>query len=243
MYTFNLLILSNVGQSDEFSFIFRRSSEVFNRRQNKITTLVVSSFTSAFVYNWTKYFECSSTGDDQDEQNNVRLLYPPTFDGRSVLYPSKADLLDYIRWRQVDCHINNLYNTTFYALTGDHLRYQRGQDDSGNEALTVTSTKSVRKDGLKALSPQEAEEKLRGSVSSDKNELLFAEYGINYNDELEQFKKGTLIVLPELTDEMKRELKKKHSKSSYGPRQINYRILHTNVIDDKFWNDNEYLLD
>lgn len=58
----------------------------------------------------------------------------PSFDGRVVQYPSMANLRDYMSWRQVDCkwgiwcvckardlymrsgHINNLYNTTFWAL-------------------------------------------------------------------------------------------------------------------------------
>lgn len=40
----------------------------------------------------------------------------PTFDGRAVLYPSVENLRDYLSWRQVDAHINNLYNTTFWTL-------------------------------------------------------------------------------------------------------------------------------
>lgn len=44
------------------------------------------------------------------------LMYPPSFDARSILYPSKENIRDYLSWRQVDCHINNLYNTAFWAL-------------------------------------------------------------------------------------------------------------------------------
>ena len=33
----------------------------------------------------------------------------------------------------------------------------------------------------------------QGTVSSDKNEILFSKFGINYNNEAEQFKKGTII--------------------------------------------------
>jgi tRNA(His) guanylyltransferase len=144
-------------------------------------------------------------------------------------------------WRQVDCHINNLYNTTFHALLGDHLKYEATLNDSGDEVLRIASRKSVRIDGKDPLTPQQAEERLRGSFSSDKNELLFSEYGINYNNELEQFKKGTLITLPELTDDMKKQMKKE-SKSSYD-RKINFRVLATNVIDAKFWTENAYLLE
>ncbi|KAJ1980210.1 tRNA-His guanylyltransferase [Dimargaris verticillata] len=44
------------------------------------------------------------------------LKYPPSFDSRVVCYPSYQNLRDYLSWRQADCHINNLYNTTFWAL-------------------------------------------------------------------------------------------------------------------------------
>jgi tRNA(His) guanylyltransferase len=40
----------------------------------------------------------------------------PTFDARIVIYPNLEILKDYFKWRQVDCHINNLYNTTFWEM-------------------------------------------------------------------------------------------------------------------------------
>ncbi|KAI4953627.1 hypothetical protein J4E91_002475 [Alternaria rosae] len=61
-------------------------------------------------------------------------------------------------------HINNLYNTTFWTL--------------------------VQQGGMGA---REAEQRLKGTVSSDKNEILFKEFGINYNNEPECFKKGTVL--------------------------------------------------
>jgi tRNA(His) 5'-end guanylyltransferase len=61
-------------------------------------------------------------------------------------------------------HINNLYNTTFWTLV-----QQGGMD------------------------PRDAEQRLSGTVSSDKNELLFKEFGINYNNEPDCFKKGTVL--------------------------------------------------
>lgn len=61
-------------------------------------------------------------------------------------------------------HINNLYNTTFWALV------QQG-----------------------GMGPREAEQRLKGTVSSDKNEILFKEFGINYNNEPECFRKGTVL--------------------------------------------------
>lgn len=88
----------------------------------------------------------------------------PTFDGRCVCYPKRKVLRDYLSWRQADCHINNLYNTTFWTmvLVG---------------GMTTT----------------EAEQALKGTVSADKNEILFSNFGINYNNEPVINRKGTVV--------------------------------------------------
>lgn len=65
---------------------------------------VNSLFSSSYVYYWPEYFK------------DKKLLYPPSFDARIVLYPSDQNLKDYLSWRQADTHINNLYNTCFWAL-------------------------------------------------------------------------------------------------------------------------------
>lgn len=67
-------------------------------------------------------------------------------------------------WRQVDCHINNLYNTTFWAL--------------------------IQQGGLDAKT---AEKELAGTLAADKNEILFARFKVNYNDEPEIWKKGSVV--------------------------------------------------
>jgi hypothetical protein len=60
-------------------------------------------------------------------------------------------------------HINNLYNTTFWALVNG------------------------------GMDPRDAEQELSGTVSSDKNEILFSRFGINYNKEPEIFRKGSVL--------------------------------------------------
>ncbi|CAL1716157.1 unnamed protein product [Somion occarium] len=92
------------GESDEYSFLFRKTTAVYKRRHAKILTTITSLFTSSYVFHWHRYFP------------ETPLQYPPTFDGRIVLYPSAQEVRDYFAWRQVDAHINNLYNTTFWAL-------------------------------------------------------------------------------------------------------------------------------
>ncbi|KAG9019856.1 tRNA-His guanylyltransferase, partial [Tulasnella sp. 427] len=118
-----------------------------------ILSTVVSQFTSSYVFNWSKYL------------GERPLQYPPTFDGRIVVYPSEKEVKDYFAWRQADTHINNLYNTVFWALV------QQGR-------LTTT----------------EAHQKLKGTVSANKNEILFTQFGINYNTVDARYRKGSVIV-------------------------------------------------
>lgn len=92
------------GHSDEFSFVFKKRTSVFNRRVEKILSLVCSLFSSSYSLFWPDFI------------TDQKLLYPPAFDGRIVLYPTDDNLKDYISWRQADVHVNNLYNTSFWCL-------------------------------------------------------------------------------------------------------------------------------
>jgi len=83
-------IILAFGESDEYSFLLRKSCSLYKRRQSKIVTHIASLFTSAYVYHWHKYFE------------EKELKYPPSFDGRLVVYPSEKEVRDYFAWRQVD---------------------------------------------------------------------------------------------------------------------------------------------
>lgn len=59
---------------------------------SKLVTTVVSTFTAYYVHLWSQFFP------------ETPLSPPlPSFDGRSVLYPSVQNLRDYMSWRQVDC--------------------------------------------------------------------------------------------------------------------------------------------
>ncbi|KAK7361954.1 hypothetical protein VNO77_04050 [Canavalia gladiata] len=92
------------GVSDEYSFILKKTSNLYERRANKIISAIVSFFTSTYVMRWKDFFA------------QRELKYPPSFDGRAVCYPSIEILRDYLSWRQVDCHINNQYNSCFWKL-------------------------------------------------------------------------------------------------------------------------------
>lgn len=151
---FNEIVLA-YGQSDEYSFVIPPKSNFFNRRSLKITSTIGSYFTSCFVMYWN----C-----------NLALQYPPAFDARTVCYPNFEVLLDYLRWRQADCHVNNLYNTVFWAIV----------KSAGSE--------------------KDAHMRLKGTSSAQKNQILFEEFGINYNSLHEMFRKGTVLCKPKFEE-------------------------------------------
>lgn len=208
MHAFDDHLAFAYGESDEFSFVLKRQSALFARRETKILSTVVSLFSAAYVFHWARYMP------------DVPLKSPPSFDARIVLYPTTKHLRDYLAWRQADTHVNNLFNTAFWAL--------------------------VLKGGK---SQREAEKILKGSTSQEKNEMLFTDYGINYNEEHEMFRKGSFLMRQERGGDM--SLKRK-PESEGGEREgiggaeddegDKFAVLHVDIIGDKFWNENPDLL-
>lgn len=171
--------------------------------------------------NWNTYFP------------GTPLRYAPSFDGRAVLYPTTLNLRDYLAWRQVDCHINNLFNTTFWAL----------------QLMTPKTSDSTHK-----MSAVEAEQRLKGTLSAEKNEILWREYGVNYNDELEMYKKGSILIYDidsgddgvgddgnsnsssASKQNGQRKLEKKRKKAGVS-------LVHVDLIGDAFWTKYPNILD
>lgn len=210
LYAFDDHLAFAYGESDEYSFVLKRESELFSRRESKILSTIVSLFSSAYVFHWPRFME------------GLRLAAPPAFDGRIVLYPTTKHLRDYLSWRQADTHVNNLFNTTFWALI------QKG-----------------------AMSTVEAEKFLKGTTSKEKNELLFSKFGINYNNEPQMFRKGTFLMKnPHLVNggtgsEVKRDLGGGEKLSMHGPGSLDepkFVALHEDIIRDVFWLANPHLL-
>jgi len=204
------------GQSDEYSFVLHESTTLFERRAAKLATTVATQFTAEYCMLWSTYFP------------NVELTRPwPTFDGRCVCYPKRKVLRDYLAWRQADCHINNLYNTTFWSMV---LKGGMGQT--------------------------EAERQLKGTVSGDKNEILFGRFGINYNNEPVVCRKGTVIYraydLLAAADggngevaagkvanrQSKTQMEKERKRKMKGE----IRVEHVDLIGDAFWEARPYIL-
>ncbi|KAG5948591.1 transcriptional activator [Claviceps sorghi] len=205
------------GVSDEYSFVFHKSCNLFERRASKLVSTVVSTFTANYVFSWPTYFP------------DTPLSFPlPTFDGRAVCYPSVQNLRDYLSWRQADCHINNLYNTTFWLLIQ-----------------------------LGGLDNKEAERTLAGTLAADKNEILFSRFHINYNNEPEMFKKGSVIFrdyelvdaecqsvtlemdrLAEPVQQSKSQLEKDRKKRA----KARVVVEHMDIIKDEFWDRRPWIL-
>ncbi|SPO02265.1 probable THG1 Protein required for tRNAHis guanylylation at 5 prime [Cephalotrichum gorgonifer] len=205
------------GVSDEYSFVFHKNCLLFERRASKIVTTVTSTFTAYYIHNWSTYFP--------DKPLSAPL---PSFDGRAVCYPSVDNLRDYLSWRQVDCHINNLYNTAFWTLI------QQGGHDNN-----------------------EAERLLAGTLAKDKNEILFSRFGINYNNEPEMFKKGSVVfrdyelVDPEThsseigadnTAQPVVQSKSQAEKDKKKRQKARVLVEHLDIIKDDFWLRRPWLL-
>ncbi|GAX74996.1 hypothetical protein CEUSTIGMA_g2442.t1 [Chlamydomonas eustigma] len=189
------------GQSDEYSFVLHKNTAIYGRRSSKLVSLITSCFTSNYVRFWPQVM-----GEDR------ALKCSPTFDGRAVLYPSEELVKDYLSWRQVDTHINNQYNTCFWALV-----------QQGNKT------------------PAQAQEELRGSDAEFKNELLYSQFGINYNTLPEQFKKGSVVVM----QRRKVVVKMTESGVPVEREKTEPTVLHCDIIRTEagaFWAQNPDLL-
>ncbi|OTA64222.1 tRNAHis guanylyltransferase [Hypoxylon sp. EC38] len=205
------------GVSDEYSFVFHKTCTLFERRSSKIVSTIVSTFTAYYIHLWSTYFP------------DTPLSPPlPSFDGRAVCYPSVQNLRDYMSWRQVDCHINNLYNTTFWSL--------------------------VQLGGMNA---KDAEKFLSGTLAADKHEILFSKFKINYNNEPEIFKKGSIVyrdyelVEPgshdaaKAADELAEPVRQSKTQDENDKkRRAKARVLvdHLDIIKDDFWERRPWLL-
>lgn len=193
------------GQSDEFSFVFKRTTTWFKRRASKLMTHVASQFSSSYVFYWKEFF------------GEQPLLYPPGFDGRVVLYPTNHNLRDYLSWRQADCHINNLYNTVFWTL--------------------------VQKGGLTTI---EAEGRLKGTLAADKNEILFSEFDINYNNEALLHRKGTTLIWEKQDEIVTKRMKlpneeEKDVNVTRSKKKV--QAYHCDIIGDAFWEEHPGILE
>ena len=104
----------------------------------------------------------------------------------------------------------------------------------------------------------DAEQALNGTFAADKNEILFSRFGINYNNEPQIFRKGTVIyrsydadttaenrgdgcqnagserVAPQSKTQLEKERKRK--------LKATIAVEHIDIIGDAFWNAHSFIL-
>ena len=101
-------------------------------------------------------------------------------------------------------------------------------------------------------SQTDAELELKGTVSGDKNEILFKRFGINYNNEPMIFRKGSVVYrkydvkegsagdigdkgdVPMTKTQLERERKRK--------MKAEVVVEHCDLIQDAFWEARPYIL-
>ncbi|KAI3859277.1 hypothetical protein MKW98_007658 [Papaver atlanticum] len=188
-------LVFSYGVSDEYSFVFKKTTEFYNRRSSKIVSITVSFFTSVYVMKWKDFFP------DKD------LKSIPSFDARTVCYPSTKIVRDYLAWRQVDCHINNQYNTCFWKLI-----------ESGK-------TKSV------------AQDRLKGTQTQDKNEIIF-QLGVNYSNLPAIFRKGSCVFKDTVEEIVK------YNENGQPVKRSRNKVItdHCDIIGDEFWKEHASIL-
>lgn len=110
------------------------------------------------------------------------------------------------------------------------------------------------------MSNTDAERELHGTVSSDKNEILFKRFGINYNNEDEMFKKGSVVYRQYQLEDPKPESKSRHGDDDEAPmdeskisraqqdklrklrRKAQVVVDHVDIIKDEFWERRPWIL-
>ncbi|GAQ82879.1 tRNAHis guanylyltransferase [Klebsormidium nitens] len=188
-------IMLAYGQSDEYSFVFHKDTDIYNRRTSKFSTLIASLFTSHFVLKWPSFFD-------------TPLKLAPSFDGRAVCYPSVEMVRDYLAWRQLDCHTNCLFTTCYWTLV-----------DRGGKT------------------GKEADKILNKASKGFKNELLFSEFGINYNDLPPVFKRGTLLLKRREQVELRTKEATPYTPAGtpYSRTLTHVDAFHEDVAQGDFW--------
>ncbi|GJV67210.1 tRNA(His) guanylyltransferase 1 isoform X1 [Tanacetum coccineum] len=121
---FKDIIVYGYGQSDEYSFVLEKNTQLYQGRASKLVSAVCSVFTDTYVKKWKEYFP------------EKELEYAPRFDGRAVCYESYQLIRDYLSWRQVDCHMNTRSNTLFWARVHNGESRKRAQKNlEGREVM------------------------------------------------------------------------------------------------------------
>ena len=165
-----------------------------------------------------------------------------------------------------EAHINNLYNTVFWAL----IQHGGVTATQAHKTLQVRVCKRTSaEDALPLISVarQTLTPRIQGTNSGQKNEILFSRFNINYNTLSARFRKGSILVREEVCvpilwsrpSEMNVSIplsKQRHEleddatpdtldvEASAGAectREV-VQVLHCDIIRDEFWIKRPHLL-
>lgn len=162
-------------ESDECSFLFQKNTGLFNRRVEKLISLIAAQMSIEFA----KTELSKKTG------------VMPIFDARLVELPSTELVIKYFQWRQMDSHRNAISTQCFWRL--------------------VKSGKTERA----------SQKVLCGMKDCDKNELLFKEFNVNYNNTPQWERKGTMIYT------------ESYSKKGYNPiKKVEEEAIRYRFVDE-----------
>lgn len=175
----------------------------------------------------------SSTGRDIFQIHHSSIHRHLTAGSSSIRHKKKFGTTSHGAKQTPKAHINNLYNTIFWALV------QQGGE-------TTTQAHAI----------------LRGTVSGTKNEMLHSRFGINYNTIPARYRKGSVLVQerspPASSDDLASTAgetqgtpqqpeqapsgssRQKASKKAHALTKI--ELHHCDIIGDEFWDQRPYLL-
>ncbi|KAM3425159.1 hypothetical protein BST61_g7118 [Cercospora zeina] len=113
-------------------------------------------------------------------------------------------------------------------------------------------------DGRRIVISITSEKMLKGTLASDKNEVLWKDFGVNYNDEEEVVKKGSVLYRAyddEVVEGGGEAVETGKQKTAADPksktqlekerkRKMKARIVieHTDIIGNAFWEKRQYIL-
>jgi tRNA(His) 5'-end guanylyltransferase len=208
----------------------------FNRLMNEVTQYLMKESHVKFLYGYHQSDEISlllSRQDNSFERKERKLLSLlasaagakfsleagtiGTFDARISALPRNDLVVDYFRWRQEDALRNALTGYAFWKL---------------------------REQGL---SGARAQSRLDGLTKAAKNELLFTECGVNFNDVTAWHKRGTGLWFETVTKsafnkhfqqevEVTRRALRNETKLPYGDEYgqfINKLLISEDVVNDR----------
>lgn len=101
----------------------------------------------------------------------------------------------------------------------------------------------VQKGGLTTA---QAEDRLKGTLASDKNEILFSEFNINYNNESVLHRKGTALIWEKREETVCKHTKRPDEEEKEVPVTRSRRRVeayHCDIIGEQFWEEHPDILE